>query len=531
VLNADDQPNKTLSPAPTPETLPGAASPASPQDLEVQGLRAEVKYLRAQIQVLQRMLYGPRSEKIDPNQLQMLLDGLSAQDSTKPETPTPPPPTAATAAQSSKPRRHPGRKPLPADLPRKEIILEPPAEEMVAPGPDWQRVKIGQEVTEELDCEPARFWVNLYIRPKYKWEPPRGTPQLDEPPIFIAELPFRAIEKGRPGYGLLSLILVNKFADHLPLYRQRQIFLRRNIALPLPTLCGWVGQAAGLLYPVYLEQKRFLFESGSIQGDETPVPQQDPTLKGRNRQAYLYAYCLPWAEVVYDYRLGRGREGPLEFLKGFQGKLQTDGYDGYNAAEKAYGLVRLGCWVHCRRYFEHALKTAPQPAAQVLEILQRFYALEHQCKEAKLGPAERLAVRREKSAPIIQEFWTLVETLLPSTLPKEPLGEAVRYARGQRVELDRCLEHGDVEVDNNSCEHTMRGPVIGRKNWLHLGSQEAGTRAAVCYSLIETCKRLKIDPFAYLRDVLEKVSVWPDKKIRQLLPRFWKENQNPVPTP
>jgi transposase len=529
MATADQRPG-----APDSAPVAGVSSSATPaadaREAELLSLRQEVKYLRAQIQLLQRQLYGPRSEKIDPHQLQMILDGLLAQ---LPAEPPPPPPaqTKITPAAPKKPRCHPGRKPLPADLPRKEIVIEPPAEQMVAPGPGWEKVKIGQEVTEELDCEPARFWVNLYIRPKYLWQPPAGTPPVDEPSILIGELPFRAIEKGRPGYGLLSLILVNKFADHLPLYRQRSMFLRRNVDLPLPTLCSWVGQAADLLYPIYREQKAFMFEAGLLQGDETPVPQQDPTLQGRNRKAYLYAYCLPWAEVVYDYRLGRGREGPLEFLKGFRGKLQTDGYDGYNAAVKAYELVRFGCWTHCRRYFEQALETAPQPAAQVLEILQRLYAIESQCKEAKLNPPQRLAVRQEKSAPIVQEFWKLMEQLLPTVRPKEPLGEAVKYALGQRVELNRFLEHGDVEVDNNSCEHTMRGPVLGRKNWLHLGSQQAGERAAVVYSLIETCKRLGMDPFAYLRDILEKVSVWPAKQIRQLIPRLWKQNQIPTPRP
>jgi transposase len=523
---ADPRPSAPDSPPAT-----GASSPATdPREAELLRLRQEVKYLRAQIQLLQRRLYGPRSEKMDPAQLQMILDGLLAQMPPEPTAPPPVPPPASAPAPK-KPRSHPGRKPLPADLPRKEILIEPPAHQMVPPGPGWEKVKIGQEVTEELDCEPARFWVNLYIRPKYIWQPPAGTPPVDEPSILIGELPFRAIEKGRPGYGLLSLILVNKFADHLPLYRQRSIFLRRNVDLPLPTLCSWVGQAADLLAPIYREQKAFMFEARLLQGDETPVPQQDPTCQGRNRKAYLYAYCLPWAEVVYDYRLGRGREGPVAFLKGFRGKLQTDGYDGYNEAVASYGLVRFGCWTHCRRYFEQALETARQPAAQGLEILQRLYAIERQCKEAHLGPGERLAVRQEKSVPIVREFWDYVQKLLPTTLPKEPLGEAVRYAWGQRVELNRCLEHGDVEIDNNSCEHTMRGPVLGRKNWLHLGSQQAGERAAIIYSLIETCKRLEIDPFTYLRDILEKVSVWPAKQIRQLIPRFWKQNQNLSPRP
>jgi transposase len=399
-------------PAPDCPPAAGASSPATdPREAELLLLRQEVKYLRAQIQLLQRQLYGPRSEKVELHQLQLILDGLVAQI---PAEPTAPPTgeTQSTAAAPKKPRSHPGRKPLPADLPRIEIVIEPPAEQMVAPGPGWEKVKIGQEVTEELDCEPARFWVNLYIRPKYLWQPPARTPPLDESSILIGELPFRAIEKGRPGYGLLALILVNKFADHLPLYRQRSMFLRRNVDLPLPTLCSWVGQAADLLAPVYREQKTFMFEGGLLQGDETPVPQQDPTLQGRNRKGYLYGYCLPWAEVVYDYRLGRGREGPTEFLKGFRGKLQTDGYDGYNEAVATYGLLHFGCWTHCRRYFEQALETAAQPAAQVLEILQRLYALERQCKEAQLGPAERLAVRQEKSVPLVQEFWDLVEKLV-----------------------------------------------------------------------------------------------------------------------
>ena len=231
---------------PAPDSTPatGTSSPATdPREVELERLRQEIKYLRAQIQLLQRQLYGPRSEKIDPEQLQMILDGLLAQIPAQPTAP-PPAQTPATAAAPKKPRCHPGRKPLPADLPRKEIVIEPPADQMVPPGPGWGKVKIGQEVTEELDCEPARFWVNLYIRPKYIWQPPAGTPPVDEPAILIGELPFRAIEKGRPGYGLLALILVNKFADHLPLYRQRSMFLRRNVDLPLPTLCSWVGQAA-----------------------------------------------------------------------------------------------------------------------------------------------------------------------------------------------------------------------------------------------------------------------------------------------
>lgn len=519
-MAAAERPNNSSPSGPEPQP----PQSLSEKDRELENLRNENRYLRAQIKLLQRKLYGPRSEKIDPSALQMLMQGLGQEASGFPVLPVPQGAEEEIVSRR-KDRRHPGRKPLPTDLPRKDIIIEPPAEQMVPPGPEWQKVKIGEEVTEELDCDPARFWVNRYIRPKYKWEPPKGIVIVEEPPIVIGELPFRAIEKGRPGYGLLALIVVNKFADHLPLYRQRQIFLRQGVDLPLPTLCSWVAESAELLYPIYLEQKRYLFESSFLQADETPIPQQDPTIQGRNRRAYLYSYCLPWAEVVYDYQLGRGREGPLEFLKGFHGKLQTDGYDGYNAAVETYGLIRLTCWSHCRRYFERSLETFPVEAARVLEIIQRLYAVERECKDADLGPEQRRAVRQERSVPIVKEFWDLVEKLRPTILPKEPLGEALQYAWRQRGELNACLDHGEAELDTNSCEHTMRSPVLGRKNWLHVGSQEAGERAAVCYSLIETCKRLAVDPFAYIRDVLEKVSIWPDKKIRQLLPRFWKRSQ------
>jgi transposase len=372
----------------------------------------------------------------------------------------------------------------------------------------------GEEISEELGIVPARFFVRRLIRHKFACRECQDA-------VVRPLLPAAAIEKCQAGSDVLAAIIVSKYADHLPLYRQQAIYRREGVELSRVTMGDWIGKCAFLLEPVVVQMKVELLATGVVQSDDTGVKYLDPP--GPAKGGYLWAYVGADKTVVYDFTTSRSRAGPTSFLAGFQGMLQVDGYAGYNEILDVRGIGHAACWAHVRRKFKTALDTAPLEAALVLQKIQELYRVEEEIRtmEPAPGAAEIVAIREERSWPVICRLKECLIDYRGRALPKSPLGRAIEYTFGQWEPLETYIHDGRVEIDNNSCERAMRKVAVGRKNWLFTGNAQGGRNAATLYSIIETCARLGINPHQYLTDVLVRVGTHLQSRIAELTPRGW----------
>jgi transposase len=406
----------------------------------------------------------------------------------------------------------PARAPLPAHLETERVVIEP--EEVQQQPEGWR--KLGEEITEELDWKPAQFVKRLYLRPKY----------ANADRIVIAPLPARLIEKGLPGAGLLPQVIVSKYGDHLPLYRQEKIYRERHgVNLTRQTLCGWVEAAADWLSPIYREMKTALLAQDYLQADETPIRYLDPDVKGKSQQGWLWTYTRPRGDVVFEWKVSRSREGPREFLKSFRGRLQTDGYGVYEslARERNGDLILVGCWAHVRRGFHEALNEG-RAAAWLVRQIGLLYAVEKQLRESPRGgsgPPLRAAVRAWQSRPILERLRRAMEGVRRRVLPQSLLGQAIDYTLSRWGTLIRYVEDGPLEIDNNLCENAIRPTAVGKKNFLFIGHPEAGQRSAVIYSVLGSCRRHGINPDEYLRDLFERLPKAKTSDLKSLTPAAW----------
>ena len=490
--------------------------------LKNEKLEIRVDSLTAKLYDALRRLYGRSSEKFE-NPDQRIFEFMKLGEEAAKEIEAQEAERAALEARAEeeeevvvRKKKHRGRNPLPKDLPVREERIEPTAEEKICPcGCGLPMVQIGEKVTDELEYEPGHCYIRRIRRPVFACA-------KEHENVVVAPLPPRPIDRGRPGPGLLAHLAVSKYGDHLPLYRLEQIFARSGLDLSRQTMCKWLGDAAGLLEPLVDAQIQWLLERGFLQADETPIQVMDPDRPGRTRRGYLWVYGIPWAEVVFDFRLSRARAGPSNFLAKFKGHLQTDGYAGYDEIVRLKSIIRLVCWAHARRMFHKAKRYHPKECLIILGLIQKLYRIEREAKAAGLDPAAKAELRRREALPILELLKVSIQVAAATVLPESLLGKATQYALGYWTELTRYVEVGELEIDNNSIENAIRAVAIGRKNYLFLGSpQGGGLRAEVFYTLIGTCKRLGINPFEYLRDVIDRVSTHPASRVQELLPRFW----------
>jgi transposase len=479
-----------------------------------------------QIRLLNIRLFGPKGEKLSPQQIQLLFQEVSitagevGQEADRPEAQKP-----VRLPQSAKPRAsHPGREPLPEHLERREEVLPCCPEDCRCPKCGAERPIIGYETREELACEPAKFWVRVIKREK------RGSHCLEEQGVVTAAAPAQIVPKGKLSNEFIIEVLVRKYQLHLPVYRQCAALVEDfGIELSRRTLNDGLLAAGSLLRPVVAAMRLELLAGGYIQADETPMPCQTGERTGRNHRAFVWEYSRPGGIVVFEFQMGRAREGPREFLKGFRGKLQSDGYAVYD--KLGQGIVYVGCAAHIRRGFVDAAKVAPLDPAPA-EILARFgelYAVEKDAREAGLSPEARLALRQAKSVPVMNALKARLSEIRQQIDPGSKLAQACDYALGQWSRLEQYLADGRLECDNNSCEGSIRPLALGRRNWLHVGSPEAGPKIAAIASVVETCRRLDISLRAYLRDVLPKLGDWPVNRVGELMPTAWKAAQAKKP--
>ena len=473
---------------------------------------AELEKLQLFLAALKRLKFGRSSEQHHPDQLALSFEAIEEQIAALKAKTEPAPSAAASTAAEKKP----SRRPLPGHLPREERRHEPAG--CACPACGGKLHVIGEDVSEVLDYLPAQFKVIRHVRPRFACRACESIAQ--------APMPSLPIERGRPGPGLLAQVLVAKFCDHLPLYRQSLIYARAGVDLDRSTLADWVGRATWLLQPLGERLAAHVFAAAKIHADDTPVPVLDPG-RGRTKTGRLWVYVrddLPWGDAsppaaVFFFSPDRKGERPAAHLAGFSGFLQADAYSGF---DRLYGerIVEVACWAHARRKIFDVHDSTKSPiAAEALAKIGELYRIEATIRGR---PADqRRDVRQRQARPLLAALKAWFEAQLAKLPPKGGLAQAIRYALGNWTALTRYIDDGRLEIDNNRAENTLRGVALGRKNWLFAGSDSGGARAAAIYSLVETCKLGGIDPFAYLRDVLGHIADHKINRIDELLPWNW----------
>ena len=465
----------------------------------------EVIRLKVLVAMFRRMKFGTQSERflkqiIDPNQLNLSFDELSQKSNDHPDGDKL---VKELITYQRTKKKHNGRNKLPEDLPVKQIVIEP---EESTEG----LAKIGEERTEILEYTPADFYKIVIIRPKYAKAGNSG--------IIIANMPSRPIEKCLAGNFLLTSILINKYVDHLPLYRQQQIFKRRGIQIASSTIDSWVAKLGFLLEPLYNAMVESVKHSSYIQADETPTRVLDKDKKGKTHRGYYWVYHSPLKRmVIFDYQKSRNKDAPRKILENYKGYLQSDGYAVYNHYVTDESVVHLACWAHARRYFEQSLDQDKLRSEHVMLEIQKLYAIERELKEAT--SEERKNQRMERSLPIINELgkWLFKES--NNVLPKSSIGKAINYTKNLWDSLQSYLYNGNLHIDNNLVENSIRPNALGRKNYLFAGSHEGAQRTAMYYSFLGTCKLNGVNPEKWLYKVLNNIADHKVNKLYELFPQ------------
>ncbi len=478
----------------------------------------QLRVVQAKLDELARRVFGKKSEKLDPRQLRLALDLLTSAVELSPEGE----PLESDSGESLPPSRRKksksrGRRPLPRSLPRRQVVVDlPESEKRCAKGHDLQR--IGASVSEKIDFVPASYTVVETVVPRY------SCPKCHDG-VKSAPAPAQAVEKGLAAEGFIAQVVVSKYADHLPLHRQSKILARQGLDFRRSTLCDLVEAAAEALAPITDELRRQVLACDYLQTDDTSIvvlePDEGGSIKGR-----VWTYLDPLGgRVVFDATRTHERKGVEDFLGRYKGYLQADAYNGYDQLFRDGTVIEVACWAHARRRFVLALEGGEPRAATILSLVQQLYRVEREA--AEMSSEDRRKLRQERSLPILAEIDAQRRVLAESALPKSPLGDALRYLDNQWTALQRFVQDGRLRPDNNGAESQLRAVAVGRKNWLFAGSMAGAHRAAVLYSLIQSCKLAGVEPFAYLRDVLLRVTTHPHARIAELTPRAWARTYGP----
>jgi transposase len=469
-----------------------------------------IEQLKLQLARLRRMKFGRSSESLDEKiaQLELSLEELEANAAIAPEAPAP----------DLKPANKPVRKPLPAQLPREPHVHEPSSGTCNCPKCGGKLRAMGEDISEVLEYIPEHWKVHRHVRPKY------SCPSCET--VIQAAAPSRPIQRSYAGPGLLAHVVVCKYCDHLPLYRQSEIYARGGLDLDRATLADWVGALSDLAEPLLGALEKYVMGAKKLHADDTPIPVLAPGT-GKTKTGRLWTYARddrpsgstdPPA-VIFRYSPDRKGERPREHLKPFRGILQADAYGGFKELydRKPDPLTEAACWAHARRkHFDLHAATGSPVALEALERIGALYKIEEACRGR--SPEERRAVRQEHAVPRLKELHQWLEGMLRKTSKKSDLAAAIRYSLTRWSALTRYCEDGRIEIDNSAAERALRCVALGRKNYLFAGSDAGGERAAAFYSLIGTAKLNGLDPEAYLREVFTRIAEHPINRIDELLP-------------
>jgi transposase len=483
----------------------------------IQKKEAEIQQLLERLRKQRVGFLGPASETLSDLQLELLVE--QEPSTTREEVEAESRREPITEPRERKP--HPGRKLLPENLPRIEEVIACDAN-CTRCGQETRL--IGYDRSEVLDREPAKWFVRVTKREKRACEKCSA--------VRMAELAPRIVEKGLASDRVVIETVVWKYCDHVPLYRQEAMWEREaGVEISRATLDGWVMRVGELLEPVVGAMRADLLRASYLQADETVVPVQMHDGRGADHQAYLWQYGSlssgSGGETVFDFQLGRGRDGPAKFLKDWNGILQTDGYQAYDKVGGA-GLIHVGCWAHARRKFVDAVKVNPKDGAAIAMVtrMDALFLVDRHARQQKLGMHDRAALRREHARPWVDEIHSECVKLRSQLLPKSALGEAVSYTINMWAKLRRCLDHAEVELSNNVAENSMRPVALGRKNWLHVGSAKSGPKVAAILSVVESCRRIGAPVKEYLLAVLPGMNRRKLSEVAQLTPARWMAVRN-----
>jgi transposase len=489
---------------------------ASDPQLRIANLERDLHWAQLKIQSLEErwrqhliQLYGPKSETLSNLQLDLLEQEPSVtRDEVEAEARRDPLPPKTTRER----KPHPGRKPLPENLPRVENVVCADADCKTCGG---ATALIGYDESEVLDVEPAHWFVRVTKREK------RACGKCST--LAMPELAPRIVEKGLASDAVVIQTVVAKYCDHLPLYRQQAILEREaGVEISRATLDGWVMRVGEMLGPVIAAMRRDLLTASYLQADETTVPVQMHDKRGENHQAYLWQYGQPGGETVFEFCLGRGREGPKKFLGSWEGILQTDGYQAYDDVGGPK-LVRVGCWAHARRKFVDAVKVNRQDREAIAMVTRTdaLFLIDRDARQQELNAEERMAQRLQCAEEWLTAIHETSLRLSREVLPKSALGQAVTYTLNQWTKLRRCFDYAEVELSNNLAENSMRPIALGRKNWLQVGSPRSGPKVAAILSVVESCRRLDVPVKEYLAAVLPGLNQRTLSQVANLTPARW----------
>ncbi|HEY2857949.1 MAG TPA: IS66 family transposase [Terracidiphilus sp.] len=493
-----------------------------PHDPEI--LKQMLVDLTQQLDKTQRLLRqllsaktGVRSEQLSVDQLRLFAQEMGMDFPAKPgdrqdsDEDKNPPADAGNASGESKAR---GRRHLPSHLKRERIVHDLPEAEKHCASCDEDLRRIGEEVSERYEYIPAQMLVMEDACQKYACACT----------VKTAVKPVQPIEKSTAGASLLAHVIVSKVADHLPVHRQAKMLRRVGVDIADQTMCGWMRQSAELLAPLYERLKKFVLRSKVVGTDDTPVKVLDRNLPHTRRgRMWPYVGDRDHRAVIYDYTPTRERAGPEAFLKTYRGHLQADAYVAYDSffTKPGRGMVEVGCWAHARRHVHQALETDSARMGAVLAYIAKLYAVEKQARRCGLGGEALRLLREQTSRPALQQLHAYLLKIRDEVLPKSEAGQAVSYVLKNWTALTRYLEDGDLSIDNNHTERSLRGIAVGRNNWVFLGSDRGGRTMAVLRSFVSSCELVKVDPFAWFRDVLSRIATHAITKLDELLPHRW----------
>ncbi|MCC7106222.1 MAG: IS66 family transposase [Chloroflexi bacterium] len=484
---------------------------------------------KAELDAILRRFYGPRSEKFDPRQL--LIFGIAVAD----QVPVDPRVVEAESGQKLATRRinhhkH-GRGRLPGHLPRIEIVHDLSDQQKTCPCCGEQRVCIGSEISEQLEYVPASLKVLRHVRRKYACAKcGRDCLKCDcSSQIEMAAKPAQPIEKGLPGPGLLACVITSKLGDHLPLYRLERIFARHGVEIARSTMCAWMLAASELVKPLIDLMTGRVKQSQVIHTDETRVPVQDEAVKGQCKSGRIWTYIGDESNpyVAYAYTPDRTRAGPQRFLDDYKGYLQADAYGGYDGIYHKGDVIEVACWAHARRKFFDARDTDGRRSAEMLELVRQLYAVEDQARS--MDHDARRQLRQSRSVPILAKIKAWLDAEQQLVLPRSPMAAAITYTLNQWEALNRYVEQGYLNIDNNAAERALKRVAIGRKNWLFAGHDEAGASHARLWTLIASAERHGVDPQKYLTSVLATIGQTKLSDLEQFLPDVWKQDDSREP--